>query len=35
LTAWVDSEGKINFRDDIYSRDMVLAQTLNQKPRAP
>jgi murein L,D-transpeptidase YcbB/YkuD len=32
LTAWVDSEGTINFRDDIYERDAVVAQALNQKP---
>ena len=35
LTAWVDGEGRINFRDDIYKRDMIVAQTLDQEPPAP
>jgi murein L,D-transpeptidase YcbB/YkuD len=35
LTAWVDREGRINFCDDIYERDMIVAKTLNQKPPVP
>jgi L,D-transpeptidase YcbB len=27
FTAWVDSEGVVQFRDDIYARDVKLAQT--------
>ena len=29
LTAWVDDEGVVQFRDDIYGRDEVLAKALN------
>ena len=28
LTAWVDSQGKINFRKDIYNRDQALEEML-------
>ncbi len=29
-TAWVDESGRINFRDDIYGRDLRLARELRQ-----
>jgi len=28
FTAWVDDEGKLNFRDDIYGHDKKLADHL-------
>ena len=28
MTAWVDSEGRINFRDDIYKRDQALEKMI-------
>jgi len=28
LTAWVDAEGKLNTRRDIYNRDKALAELL-------
>jgi len=31
FTAWVDEEGKINFRDDIYGHDIKLAEHLFNK----
>ena len=34
-TAWVDSEGKTHFRDDIYGRDKRLIRALNERPPAP
>jgi murein L,D-transpeptidase YcbB/YkuD len=34
-TAWVDKEGMINFRDDIYGRDRRLNIALHQKPTSP
>jgi murein L,D-transpeptidase YcbB/YkuD len=30
-TAWVDEEGTVNFRDDVYDRDKVLLEYLNSK----
>ncbi len=30
LTAWVDSQGKLNFRKDIYKRDLALGEMLFQ-----
>ena len=27
-TVWVDENGKLNYRDDVYSRDMILAEHL-------
>jgi murein L,D-transpeptidase YcbB/YkuD len=34
-TAWVDSEGRIHFRDDIYGRDKRLNRALNERPPTP
>ncbi len=34
-TTWVDDDGSIQFRNDIYGRDKVLAQALNEGPLAP
>ncbi|KAA3597883.1 MAG: peptidoglycan-binding protein [Calditrichaeota bacterium] len=31
-TAWVDSNGNVNFRNDIYERDKPLLDQLNEKP---
>ncbi len=31
-TAWVDDAGRLNFRDDIYGRDLQLARELRQNP---
>ncbi len=31
-TAWVDDAGRMDFRDDIYGRDRILARELRQKP---
>lgn len=31
-TAWVDADGTVNFRDDIYKRDGVLWAALNRQP---
>ena len=30
LTAWVDWQGKLNFRKDIYKRDQALGEMLFQ-----
>ena len=30
MTAWVDNQGKLNFRKDIYKRDKPLAEMLFQ-----
>jgi len=32
FTAWVDQEGKLNFRDDIYGHDQIMAERLFKKP---
>jgi len=32
LTAWVDDDGKLNFRKDIYQRDNKLIDALLEKP---
>lgn len=32
LTAWVDAQGVIQFREDIYGRDRALAKTLTKQP---
>jgi len=34
-TAWVDKDGIINFRDDIYGRDRQLNIALNEKANSP
>jgi murein L,D-transpeptidase YcbB/YkuD len=34
-TAWVDQDGTINFRDDIYKRDSQLNIALNEKATYP
>jgi L,D-transpeptidase YcbB len=34
-TAWVDNEGILNFRDDIYGRDSRLNIALNEKATSP
>jgi murein L,D-transpeptidase YcbB/YkuD len=31
-TAWVDSKGKVNFRDDLYNRDPQLDVALKERP---
>ncbi len=28
FTAWVDSQGRLNFRDDVYGHDAKLAKLL-------
>lgn len=33
FTSWVDREGKLNFREDIYKRDSRLAKMIIEKPR--
>jgi murein L,D-transpeptidase YcbB/YkuD len=33
-TAWVDSDGVLHFRDDIYRRDTRLDRALNERPPA-
>jgi murein L,D-transpeptidase YcbB/YkuD len=32
LTAWIDAEGSLNFRNDIYGRDKKLDEALKKKP---
>jgi murein L,D-transpeptidase YcbB/YkuD len=32
LTAWVDEEGSLQFRNDIYKRDPLLDAALRKKP---
>ena len=32
LTAWVDEQDLIQFRQDVYARDALLARALRQKP---
>jgi L,D-transpeptidase YcbB len=34
LTAWVDGEGTLHFRDDIYGRDIKLDEELKKQPPA-
>lgn len=34
-TAWVDSDGMVHFRDDIYGRDKRLDKALNERPPEP
>jgi len=35
LTAWVDEEGFLHFRDDIYERDARLDESLRENPPRP
>jgi murein L,D-transpeptidase YcbB/YkuD len=35
LTAWVDEQGILNFRSDIYGRDEQLSKALKQRPPQP
>ncbi|MEP7320130.1 MAG: L,D-transpeptidase family protein, partial [Panacibacter sp.] len=32
FTAWVDRQGKLNFRNDVYGRDARLAEMILEKP---
>ncbi len=32
FTAWVDRQGKLNFRNDVYKRDARLAEMIMEKP---
>ncbi len=34
-TTWLDDEGTIHFRDDIYGRDTALARVLEANPPTP
>ncbi len=34
-TAWVDEDGQLNLRKDIYGRDALVDQALNEAPPAP
>lgn len=34
-TAWVDEEGRLNFRDDVYNRDKPMLRALYQDDKAP
>ncbi len=34
-TAWVDEDDTIHFRDDIYGRDKMLDEALNERPPSP
>ena len=31
FTAWVDTEGELNFRDDIYGHDKKMAEKMFQR----
>ncbi len=33
LTAWVDSDNRVHFRNDVYDRDQILADALTNNPR--
>lgn len=33
LTAWVDSDNRVHFRNDVYERDQILADALINNPR--
>lgn len=35
LTAWVDEKSIMQFRDDVYNRDMQLYEALRKKPAGP
>jgi murein L,D-transpeptidase YcbB/YkuD len=34
-TAWVSADGSVQFREDIYGRDEILLEILNQAPMTP
>ena len=34
LTAWTDGKDRIQFRKDVYQRDEIVLEALNQKPEA-
>ncbi|MEM8950089.1 MAG: L,D-transpeptidase family protein [Pseudomonadota bacterium] len=33
LTAWVDDDNRVHFRNDVYDRDQILADALTDNPR--
>jgi murein L,D-transpeptidase YcbB/YkuD len=33
-TAWAETDGTVNFRDDIYHRDVLIEKALNTLPRS-
>jgi len=33
LTAWVDNDNRVHFRNDVYERDQILADALTNNPR--
>lgn len=33
LTAWVDDDNRVHFRNDVYERDQILADALTNNPR--
>jgi len=35
LTAWVDEAGRLNFREDVYDRDIQMDKALGKRPPAP
>jgi murein L,D-transpeptidase YcbB/YkuD len=32
ITAWVDEDGSVQFRDDLYGRDAELYEALTRNP---
>lgn len=35
LTAWVDEDNRVHFRNDVYQRDQILADALTHEPDKP
>jgi len=35
LTAWVDNDNRVHFRNDVYDRDQILADALTDNPSLP